>query len=189
MAVYAGFQPSVSFPTSGNVGDFAGRPDYSSGRAGIVSSTGALPYIKIGTFCWMLNGNNNQQIVQLPTDTGVVSLAGFAFRSQNNIWSDASIPLGYSLEIPVGQNCAYYGSGVFFADAPSLNVGGVILYGDYIFQNNTTGALVSQTSATPASGYTLIVGWFVENPAPLSTTTPANPANRVIISSGQKAGV
>ena len=73
-------------------------------------------------------------------------------------------------------------NGSFYAIAPSLNGGGVIVAGDILVLNNTTGALASQTSATIPTGYTQVPGYTVINPAPGEVATDNPIANLVVIS-------
>lgn len=181
MTVYAGFQQSVVFPKTANPGDFYGVPGYNAGIGAIVDPASAIG-ITIGTFCWGILSTNNTQVTQLYTSGA--PLAGFVARVQNTVWSDASVSLGYSNTVPATNQLEYFPRGSFYAVATSLNSGGVIVQGDIIVQNNTTGVLYSQTSLTIPSGYAQITGWTVINPSPLSSTTTAsaNATGLVVIS-------
>ncbi len=177
MVAYAGFQKSVTFIQVAQPGDWFGEPDYNAARGYIVDPASAGQ--AIGTFCWGLLGTNNQQIT--PFKGSNTQLAGFVFRDQATVWSDASTPLGYSFTVPATRMCSVVQNGTFYAVAASLNGGGTIVAGDYVLVNNTTGVLVSQTSGTIPGGYT-DTGYKVINPAPGEVSTDNPIANLVVIS-------
>lgn len=180
MTLFAGFQSVGAAIQSANPGDFYGAPEYNAGRGAISDPNGTG--IMIGTACWGILNTNNSQVTQLYTSGA--PFAGIVVRSQSEVWADASVPLGYSMTIPPHGSLEYFIKGSFYVIATSLNSGGVIVQGDIIVQNNTTGVLYSQTSLTIPSGYVQIPGYVVINPAPLSTTSPAptNATGLVVIS-------
>lgn len=184
MANYANFQKvGYSSQATAIAGDWIVQPLEQDGRAALCNDAN-LFRILIGTFCWGLPNVNNMQVAQLPASGRV--LAGFVGRSQQEVWSDASTTLGYSMQIDNTRTVQYYIRGTFATVAPSLNSGGVALAGDIIIQNNNTGALASQTSTTVPSGYTLIPAYTVINPSPVqvanTTASGLQQAGLLIIS-------
>jgi hypothetical protein len=178
MTLYAGFQSSVTFPAVAFAGDWFGEPLYNSGKGYIVDSTSSGQ--AIGTFCWGLVGNNNSQIT--PFKGSNTQIAGFVVREQTSSWVGTNVDLGYNTTIAPGQSCTVIQNGSFYAIAASLNGGGVIVAGDILVLNDTTGVLYSQTSATIPSGYTQITGYKVINAAPGEYSTDNTTTNLVVIS-------
>jgi hypothetical protein len=180
MANYAGFQQSVYYPNVAYAGDYFGLPPYNPTNGYIVDANSYNGGILIGTFAWGLAGSlNNSQVTQIKGSNTM--LAGFAVRAQDGVWADANVPFGYSMLVPATRQIQIAPKGSFYAVAPSLNGGGVIVQGDIILVNNTTGALASQTSSTIPSGYTQAitggVAWTVINVAPTSQTASGYPIN------------
>lgn len=174
MTLYAGFQSSVAYPQVAYQGDFYGLPINNGGKGYIVDPASAG--INIGTFCWGLIGTNNTQVT--PFKGSNTEIAGFTVRSQSGVWSDSDIIKGYSMTVPATRQIQVFANGSFYAICPSLNSGDVIVAGDIVLLNNTTGALASQTTSVVPSGYTQVAGYIVINASPTNSTI----TNLVVIS-------
>ena len=163
-------QTDVQYPSGGIVGDSYGLqlPNVVTGK--IVDEASLNGVIMIGTFAWGIisgtsnNGQSNSTVTQLPN--GTIPLAGFVWRSQQNVISWSTEQYGYGFAIKAGDNVDLVLQGTFLVAAPSLNVGGVAVNGDIIIQNNTTGIVNSQTSLTVPVGYTLVPGFTIINVTP-----------------------
>ncbi len=180
MSTFAGFQQSVYYPNVAYAGDVSGLPPYNPTKGYIVDAASFGGGIYIGSFCYGLAGSlNNTQVTQIKGSN--TAIAGFVPRLQDGVWADANVPFGYSMLMPSTRQIQVAAKGTFYAVCPSLNGGGVIVQGDIIVINDTTGALASQTSTTIPSGYHQAisggVAWTVINAAPTSQTASGYPIN------------
>jgi len=176
MTLKAGFQQSVTFMQCALPGDKYTQPGFGvyDEQGFIVDPDSAGQ--KIGTFCWGVDGTNNQQIT--PFKGANTRIAGFVIRGQQSVWANASLSVGYSDIVPATQQLPVCANGSFYAVCPSLNGGGVIVAGDIIILNNLTGELKSQTTGVIPANYTQVPGYKVINAAPADSQT----ADMVIIS-------
>lgn len=170
MALIAIPQTDVMYPGGGIVGDAYGLQQINVISGKQVDSASLNTVIMIGTFAWGIIGASsntaqaNSNVTQLPGSGK--PFAGYAWRSQQNVIPWSTEQYGYGFAIKAGDNIDLVNQGTFLIFAPSLNVGGVILAGDILVQNNTTGEVKSQTSATVPGGYTLVPGFKLINATP-----------------------
>jgi hypothetical protein len=151
-------------------GDMLGNKNLMNpSQSAIVNRASASPQ-GIATFTWMVD---NQTCTPLKADSNNTIL-GFVARSQDTTWTNANTNQGWSMQVGQGYQLQYFVDGTFSAVCPSLNNGGAgpIVYGDLVLINNTTGALVSQTSSTIPAGYSQVVtgnkAWKVINTTTVS---------------------
>lgn len=171
-------QTDVMYPGGGQVGDAYGLQQINVISGKQVDAASLNGVIMIGTFAWGIiaassnTAQANSSVTQLPD--GTKPLAGYAWRSQQNVIPWSTERYGYGFAIEAGQNIDLVNQGTFLVYAPSLNGGGVIVAGDILVQNTTTGLVKSQTSATIPSGYVLVPGFKVINATPDNITAGSN---------------
>jgi hypothetical protein len=133
----------------------------------------------VATFTWFVD---SQTCTPLLAQSPSAKLLGFVPRDQSTVWPGQNILQGYSMQVQQGYQLQYFATGTFGAICPSLNGGGVILYGDIILINNTTGALASQTSLTIPSGYTQCITGNPNQAWSVIDITPVYDAQGLLIS-------
>ncbi len=178
MVLRATPQTDVQYPGGGIVGDSYGLQQVNVISGKIVDGASLNGAIMIGTFAWGIiapssnTAQANTNVTQLPGSGK--PFAGYAWRSQQNVIPWSTEQYGYGFAIKSGDNIDLVNQGTFLIYAPSLNVGGVILAGDILVQNDTTGAVMSQTSTTVPGGYTLVPGFKVINATPDNIAAGSN---------------
>lgn len=171
-------QTDVMYPGGGIVGDSYGLQQINKVTGKQVDSGSLNGVIMVGTFAWGIIGassntaQSNNNVTQLPD--GTKPFAGFAWRAQQNVIPWSTEQYGYGFAIKAGDNIDLVIQGTLLCYAPSLNGGGVILAGDILVQNETTGAVMSQTSLTVPGGYVLVPGFKVINATPDNITAGSN---------------
>lgn len=162
MANFTGQQRSVVAPNEAYPGSFTGIPVYPC-------TEGFLPLLDtaVGNFVWGVPGVP-RQVTPIKPVSGNPVIAGWVLRNHATVIPFADTIYGYSemvqanyqLEVVVLPANGYF-------KVTSLNSGGVILSGDTLYLNDTTGITEVATSS-PGSGHTS-TGYQVINPAVLNT--------------------